>query len=82
MTFDPDKLRETDAGKSVTPETRDEWRNWVSASRTRNFVLDDPLLDWLDLHGEPNDFIKDSDRDEYDPLLDFSSLIMAKGNQF
>ena len=69
-------------GQVLTPTTDENWQDWVSASNTRNHVLNDPLLDWLDLHGEPNDFIKDSDRDEYDPRLDFSSFIMAKGNQF
>ena len=46
----------SDTGESVVPETEDDWHDWVSATRTRNHVLGDPLLDWLDLHGTPKGF--------------------------
>lgn len=67
---------------TVIPDSQDNWAGWVSASRTRNFVLDDPLLDWLDLYGKANGFARDTDISGYDPLLDFSRFVMDKGNQF
>lgn len=31
-----------------------DWRVWVSASNIRNFMVDDPLLDWLDYYSRCN----------------------------
>ena len=39
-------------GREVVPSTESDWDDRVSASSTRDYVLDDPLLDWLDRHGE------------------------------
>ena len=47
------------AGNLVLPETAEEWDEWVSASRTRNHVLGQPLLDWLDRYGEEHGFERD-----------------------
>jgi hypothetical protein len=54
------------------------WEAWVSATKTRNFVNGDPLLDWLDLYGES----KGLRLDESDPRTDFGRFVMAKGNEF
>ena len=52
--------------------------DWVSASAMRNYVLSDPLLDWLDLHGEASGF----ERDPVDPRTDFDSFVAGKGREF
>ncbi|MGE3853269.1 MAG: BPTD_3080 family restriction endonuclease [Planctomycetota bacterium] len=58
------------------------WAEWVTASATRNYALDDPLLDWLKLHGQSKGFVPDYKRDGYDERADFSKFIMAKGQGF
>ena len=69
-------------GTQVAPESDDDWRDWVSATRTRNFALGDPLLDWLGLHGRDRGFLPDDEADGYDPRTDFSRFIMSKGVDF
>lgn len=56
----------------------DQSVDWVSASAMRNYVLRDPLLDWLDLHGEASGF----ERDPLDPRTDFDSFVARKGREF
>jgi hypothetical protein len=51
-----DASTRSDAGVSVVPSSAQDWQNWVSATDTRNFLLQDTLLDWLDLYGEYNGF--------------------------
>lgn len=50
--------------------------DWMPASQLRAFIREDPILVWLDHHGERNDFQKDSSPYEF---IDF---IFEKGNQF
>ena len=66
------------AGNPVVPTTSAEWDGWVSPSATRNHVLDDPLLDWLDRYGEDKGFVRDPVDDE----TDFLTFLFAKGNAF
>ena len=74
----PDHLLSDDNGDVQNPTTPHEWDDWVSASRTRNHVLGNPLLDWLDRYGESKGF----HRDEVDETTDFAAFIMGKGNDF
>ena len=67
-----------DDGTLVDPSSRSDWEQWVSASKTRNHVLEDPLLDWLDRHGESKGFA----RDAVDERTDFATFIMRKGIEF
>jgi hypothetical protein len=39
---------------------------WVSATATRNYLLRNPLIDWLDRFGKANGFIRDTDLADYD----------------
>ena len=52
-------LTKTSDGRIITPSTEEEWRDWVSASATWEYMMKDPLLDWLDLYGEANGFQRD-----------------------
>ena len=69
-------------GRSVIPATEDEWREWVSASSTRNYAIRDPILDWLDIYGEKNGFRRDDDDPGYDPRTDFTEFIFSQGHAF
>ena len=69
-------------GRTVIPATDDEWREWVSASSTRNYAIRDPLLDWLELYGEKHGFSRDDDDPGYDPRTDFTEFIFSQGHAF
>ena len=66
----------------VLPESREDWQQWVSAGRTRNWMLDDPLIDWLQLYGRSRDYIPKQDLANYNKALDFTEFIFNKGNEF
>ena len=74
-------LTHADDGRLVLPDTAGDWDDWVSASSTRNHVLDQPLLDWLERHGEEHGFAKDGAED-FDERTDFRTFIFRKGNEF
>lgn len=69
-------------GRTVIPATQDEWREWVSASSTRNYAIRDPLLDWLELYGEKHGFRRDDDVLGYEPRTDFTEFIFRQGHAF
>ena len=66
-------------GQTIVPVAAHDWDDWVSASSTRNYVLDDPLLDWLEGHGEAKGFERDTDFDE---RTDFLTFLFRKGWEF
>lgn len=55
---------------------------WVKASATRNYAMNDPLIDWLKIHGENAGFVEDVKLSGYDQRLDFQSFIVNQGNKF
>ena len=59
-----------------------DWQDWVSATDTRNFLIQDPLLDWLELYGEEKGFQRDTDLPGYDPRTDFTKFIFEKTREF
>jgi hypothetical protein len=64
--------------KLVGPSNERDWSDWVSATRTRNFILGEPLNDWLDLYGEAQGLR----RDDVDPCIDFGAFLFEKGAAF
>ena len=65
-----------------TPPSLLSGLEWVSATATRNFVLRNPLVDWLDRYGKKKGFVRDTDLPGYDERLEFVPFIMKKGEQF
>lgn len=75
-------ITQRDDGTECAPTTREDWRDWVSASKTRNRLIDDPILDWLDLYGTERGYPRDDELPDYDERFDFMRFILAKGRQF
>ena len=80
--FNIDKITTTDSGISSLPLNHNDWKNWVSASRTRNYSIEDTLSDWLDLYGAEFGFTPDKSLPNYDPRYDWTEFIFEKGNLF
>ena len=66
------------AGDTIFPDSKADWDEWVSASRTRNYVLENALVDWLELYGEEKGYEKDT----VDDRADFVGIIMSQGQVF
>jgi len=75
-------LTHADDGTPAIPSSNDDWLDWVSASATRNCLLDDTLVDWLDRYGTAKGFQRDSERPGYDARTDFTTFIFGKANAF
>jgi hypothetical protein len=55
---------------------------WVAATETRNWVVDDPILDWLNLYGPRRGFCRDNEALAYDPKIDFQLLANERSAEF
>jgi len=76
-------LTHRDDGTRVTaPVSEQDWREWVGVGDTRNWMLDDPLIDWLELYGDRLGAIPQADVDDYDPNLDFGKFVGEKASEF
>ncbi len=58
------------------------WNNWVSASAVRNWIEEEPLLDWLKLCGEDKGLRPDGKRAQYDRNTDMAVFLREKGRAF
>jgi len=67
------------ASRFVAPA---EWTDWVSPGRTRNYLNDDPLLDWLNRYGHDHGFARDDELPGYDPRTDFGAFVLRQGLAF
>ena len=78
-----DALTHRDDGSKVEiPVSQDDWQLWVSAGRTRNWMLGDPLIDWLQLYGESHDYIPRRESASYNKDLDFLEFISERSRAF
>ena len=76
-------LTHRDDGSGVAvPVTPEDWREWVSAGRTRNWILNDPLTDWLQLYGRNRGYVPREETGSYSRDLDFVQFIFEKGREF
>jgi len=64
------------------PDSDEAWDDWVSASRTRNFLEGDPLLDWLHRFGADHGFTPDDELPTYDERTDMRAYVLHKGIAF
>ena len=71
-----------DGSKVATPVSHDAWQQWVSAGRTRNWILNDPLIDWLQLYGRNHGYVPRQELAGYAKELDFVEFIFQKGRGF
>ena len=55
---------------------------WISATKTRNYMIGDPILDWLNEYGEAKGFGQDTASKDYAKNLDFVQLLFRKGHKF
>src|SRR6266850_1044053 len=75
-------ISRTDRGEEVSPQSDGDWAGWVSATDTRNFSIQDPLLDWLELYGKYRGFHLDDDLPGYDERTDFIKFLFRKAAEF
>lgn len=59
-----------------------DWDDWVSASRTRNWLDQDPLLDWLRRYGREHGFVPDDELPGYDPRTSMRDFVLEQGKRF
>lgn len=78
----PALLDDLVAGQPAQMPAAHVTEDWVSVEATRNFLFDDPLLDWLERHGANAGFVRDNERPGYDPRTDFPRFLREKTRAF
>ena len=72
----------TDEHKFETPVIPISLVDYISATKTRNAILKDWLLDWFDMYGVEKGFIPDEKQQDYNISLDFKKYITFQGVTF
>lgn len=77
-------ITHNDRGGQDAPNSAAGWAesDWVPASATRAWCLEDPILDWLSVHGKACGYTPDNESPTFDPRCDMQSFVMAKGADF
>ena len=75
-------LELNDSGEHLVPDRDTEWSSWVTADDTRNWIIRDPILDWLSMHGGRAGFRRDDENANYDPRTDFRRFVIDRGFAF
>ena len=78
-----DALTHSDDGMPVpAPVSEHDWQAWVSIWDTRNWMLGDPLIDWLDLYGNKLGTVSKEEAGDYNADLDFGKFAAEKAGGF
>jgi hypothetical protein len=77
-----DSAYQRDDGSRNMPGEDSSWSDWVAASKTYNYCVGDPLIDWLEAFGREKGFESDEDQDEHDERTDFRKFIFSQGRKF
>ena len=75
-------LTRANSGQTFEPTEADDWKPWVAATDTRNYAIDDPILDWLVIFGTDRGFVPDQEYPRYDPRTDFTDFVFKQGGKF
>lgn len=75
-------LTHRDDGTTEEPRSAAEWERWVAAGRTKNFLEEDPVLDWLDRYGRAHGFVPDNEMVGFDARTDFLAFTVTQGESF
>lgn len=71
-----------DGTRVAAPTSEQNWQGWVGANGVRNWMLGDPLLDWLELYGHKLDAVSQAEVGDYDANLDFGKFVGEKASEF
>ena len=77
-----DAITKTVLGETENPSSKEEWGDWISATRSRNYMLKNTLIDWLELYGKDKGYEYDYWQPGYDKRCEFTTFIMKKGVAF